>query len=240
MNRLHSATVTVRSLLPAITLAFIFMFSTNSYAQVVNQATKKKISIGIGLIEDIWVKFPSDVKTRTINQGVQLFGMYNVPFGKSPLGFSIGLGLDAHNCYGNFIVNSRTDSTWLAPIPDSISYKRSKLTLGYINIPIEFYLKTKNKVSVALGFKVGMMITSSLKYVGDGDIVTTNFTGTTPDKMRLKMRGIDNLEQFTYGPTLRVGYAWFNVTASYLLSSVFTGNGPDMTPLSVGFVIVPF
>jgi len=82
-----------------------------------------------------------------------------------------------------------------------------------------------------------------MKYVGDGNIKTwdVNFDlNNTHDKIRFKMMGIKNLEQWTYGPTLRIGYRWFNVTASYMLSPVFTSKGPQMYPISVGFVLMPF
>jgi len=225
---------------PTIILCAFFLMETHVNAQVVNDVAKKKISIGVGLIDDIWMKVPSGVKTRTIDQGVQLFGMYNIPFGKSNFGFSIGLGLTVHNAYGNFIVNSRADSTRLVRIPDTTNYKRSKLMLTYLELPVEFHLKTNSKVSVGLGFKVGMLVASGMKYVGNGNISTWDIKSDSPDKLKLKMGKIKNLEQFTYGPTLRVGYKWFNVTASYMLSPIFTSGGPKMYPLSVGFVLMPF
>jgi hypothetical protein len=240
MKAFYSKIILFRLSVSVIVLLSFFMIQAPASAQVVNAATKNKFSFGVGLFDDIWLKVPSGVKTRTINQGVQLFGMYNVPFGKSIFGFSIGLGLTAHNAYGNFIVNSKSDSTWLPKIPDSVSYRRSKFTLVYLELPIEFHFKTKSKVSVGIGFKVGRIIGSSMKYVGDGNIATTNFTMHSTERVRFKMWGIKNLEQFTYGPTLRVGYRWFNVTASYMLSHVFTSNGPEMYPISVGFVLLPF
>ncbi|MEI6900924.1 MAG: outer membrane beta-barrel protein, partial [Bacteroidota bacterium] len=113
--------------------------------------------------------------------------------------------------------------------------------LAYIEIPIEFRLKTKSKVSVALGLKGGYLIGSSSKYVGTGEITASNYTVNTTDKVRVKFWGIKNLENFTYGPTLRVGYKWFNLTGYYMLSHLFTqGRGPDMYPISVGFLIMPF
>ena len=216
-----------------------FYFSGNS--QVVNSATKKKISIGVGLSTDIMMNMPSGIKARAINHGANVFATYNIPFGKSNFSFAIGLGLASHNIYGNFVVNSTSDSTTLLKIPDSIDYKRSKLTLVYLEVPLEFRLKTNSKISVGLGFKGGFMIGSSAKYVGNGIITTSNFTIPTTEKTRLKYWGIKNLEQLTYGPTLRVGYKWINATAYYMLSTLFTkGRGPEMYPISVGLLLMPF
>jgi hypothetical protein len=226
-------------LFPVVLAAFLFTIAGN--AQVVNEKTKKKISIGVGLYTDIMLNVPSNVKCWAINRGATVFGTYNIPFGKSDYSFAIGLALSSHNIYGNFVVNSTPDSTSLIKIPDSVSYKRSKMTLAYGEIPIEFRFKSKSKISVGVGFKVGILLGSFWKYKGDGPIVTANYTLNTTEKHRAKFYGIDNLEQFTYGPTLRVGYKWANLYGYYMLSHLFTKDrGPDMYPISVGFVLMPF
>jgi hypothetical protein len=210
-------------------------------SQVVNETAKKKFSIGFGMFTDIMQKVPSGIKTRTINQGVNVFALYNLQFGKSPFGFAIGLGIDVHNIYGNFLVNKAVDTTKLVKIPDTVSFKRSKMTLAYLEVPVQFYVKTESKVNVALGFKAGFLIGSHTKYVGTGKISTTTYAYNTTDKIRIKNVGIPNLSQFTYGPTLRVGYRWINADCYYMLSTLFNKNhGPDMYPISVGLVLMPF
>ena len=210
-------------------------------SQVVNETAKKKFSIGFGIFTDIVRNAPAGIKIRNINQGVNVFALYNVPFGKSPFGFSIGLGLDVHNIYGKFLVNKGVDTTKLVKIPDTVSYKRSKMTLVYLEVPVQFYLKTESKVNVALGFKGGILIGSHTKYVGTGKISTTTYAYNTTDKIRIKNVGIPNLSQFTYGPTLRVGYKWISADCYYMLSTLFNKNhGPDMVPISVGLVLMPF
>ena len=221
-------------------LAFIIVHPP-VHAQVVNETTKKKVSIGFGIFTDIWQKVPSGIKTRTINQGINVFGLYNVPLGKSPLSFSIGLGIDVHNVYGNFIQDKSGDTTKLVKIPDTVGFKRSKMTLVYLEVPVEFNLKTKSKVRIGLGFKAGLLVGSSTKYVGDGRIATSSYKFSTLSKIRFKTYSIPNLEQITYGPTLSVGYKWIHVNGYYMLSNVFARNhGPEMTPISVGIVLMPF
>jgi hypothetical protein len=222
-------------------LAFAVLISQNTVGQVVNSATKKKISIGVGLNTDIMMNMPTGIKPWAINRGAIVLGTYNMPFGKSDFSFAIGAALSSHNIYGNFVVNSTSDSTVLQQIPDSISYKHSKMTLVYVEVPLEFRWKHKSKVTVGVGFKGGFLIGSSAKYVGNGPIETNNFTIPTTEKTRIKYWGIKNLEQLTYGPTMRVGYKWFNVTGYYMLSTLFTkGRGPEMYPISVGFILMPF
>ncbi len=218
-------------------LVLIMFFPLNVRAQMVNEVAKKRISIGVGMFTDIWFNVPKGINTRTINQGFQTFAMYNVPFGKSNFGFAIGLGFRAQNMYGNFLVKSSIDSTYLEKIGDtaSVNYQRSKLTLPYLELPIEFRFKSKSKIAVGIGFKVAYLLPAHTKYVGE------NYNTLNGAKYRVKLREIKNLEQFSYGPTFRIGYRWFNVNAYYSLSKIFTkGNGPELYPLSIGFLLMPF
>jgi len=221
--------------LTAVILGVLLLVPTSGKTQVINSATKKRISIGVGLFTDIWMNTAAGMKTRTINQGVQLFGTYNIPFGKSNFSFAIGIGINIHNMYWNYRFKGSNDSLQFVKIEDTLSYKRSKLTLPYLEIPIEFRLKTKSKVSAAVGFKVGYMVYGHSKWVGEDYLFKTNNT------LKASFKDIKNIEKFAYGPTLRIGYKWFNVNAYYSLSSIFQKDtGIDMYPISVGFVLMPF
>jgi uncharacterized oligopeptide transporter (OPT) family protein len=225
----------MRWLTAAILVVVALISAPQTKAQVVNEATKKKISIGVGLFTDLWMNKPSDMKVRTINQGFQLNGMYSFPFGKSDLSFAIGLGIGVHNLYWNYLYQGRTDSLQFVKINDSLDYKRSKLTLPYLELPIEFRLKTKFKMAFGVGFKIGYMIYAHSKWKGD------DYLFKTQNSVVASFKDIKNLEKFTFGPTLRVGYKWFHVFGYYQLSGIFTkGKGPDIAPLSIGFLLMPF
>ncbi len=219
----------------AVILSIMILAPRPGVAQVVNAATKKRISIGVGLFTDIWMNSPSGMKTRTINQGVQLFGTYNMPFGKSNFSFAIGIGINVHNLYWNYMFQGRNDSLQFVKIPDTLSYQRSKLTLPYVELPLEFRFKAKSKFAMGIGFKVGYMIYGHAKWVGEDYLFKTTNT------LRASFKDIKNIERFAYGPTLRFGYKWFHVNGYYALSSIFQKDkGPDMYPISVGFVLMPF
>jgi len=225
---------TLLSITVAILCALILL-PHGGRAQVVNTSTKKKISIGVGMFTDIWMNTPSGLKTRTINQGVQIFGTYNMPFGKSNFSFAIGIGINIHNLYWNQMYQGRNDSLQFVKIPDTLGYKRSKLTMPYLEIPIEFRFKTKSKFAMGIGFKVGYMVYGHSKWVGDDYLFKTTNT------LKASFKDIKNIEKFAYGPTLRIGYKWFHVTGYYSMSSIFVKDkGPDMYPISVGFVLMPF
>jgi hypothetical protein len=220
--------------LSAVMLCFLILGAGTGMAQVVNAATKKKISIGVGLYNDIWMNTPDGMKTRVINQGVQVFGTYNMPFGKSNFSFAIGVGLSVHNLFWNYRFQGDSLNFQFVEIKD-MDYKRSKLTMPFVEIPLEFRMKTKSKVGVGIGFKVGYMIYAHSKWVGD------DYLYNTANTLKASFKGIENLEKFAYGPTLRIGYKWFNVNGYYSLSKIFQkGTGVDIYPISVGFVLMPF
>jgi hypothetical protein len=188
---------------------------TSSYSQVVNESTKRKFSTGIDIFTDIWQNTPDGLALYAINRGINVFVMYNYRFGSSNLSFAFGLGLCSHNMYGNSLPEEIDGETTFIKITDSISYKKSKLVITYLDIPIEFRLKTKSKFRAALS--------------GNND------------KVKQKSTNVKYLELFRYGPTVRIGYRWFNITAYYSLSYLFkAGKGPDMYPISVGISLMPF
>jgi hypothetical protein len=218
-----------------LALLFIILAQTTR-AQIVNEQTRKKFSIGVGMFTDIWNNRPEGFDTRDINQGFQSVAMYNFAFGKSDFGFSAGLGFRAENLFvKDARFQSTKDSTFLVHTADSIKVKRSKLVLPYIELPIEFYFHSKLKIAVAVGFKIAYMFPAHTKYVGE------NYNYYDPTTYRFKQREIQNMEQFSYGPTLRIGYRWFHAFGYYSISKIFTKNkGPDMYPITVGFLIMPY
>ncbi len=220
----------------ALAVLFLLLAPAPGHAQVVNASTKKRISIGVGLFTDIWMNTPAGMKTRTINQGVNVFGTYNMPMGKSNFSFAIGVGISIHNLYWNYYFKDRGgDTVQFSKVPSDVSYKRSKITMPYLEIPIEFRYKSKSKVAMGIGFKVGYMVYGHSKWVG------SDYIWKTTNTLKASFKDIKDIEKFAYGPTLRVGYKWIHLNAYYSLANIFTkGTGIDMYPISVGFLLLPF
>ncbi len=218
-----------------VILCFAFFIISGLYSQsIVNKNTMKKFSIGMDFFTDFWPNLPAGIETRTINQGVNVFGMYNYQFGASNFSFAIGAGMGTHNLYNNCLISERNDTTFFTPINDTIGYKRSKLVLTYVDLPFEFRLKTKSKFRLAAGFKVGFLLNKHTKYKGDD-------FHSDESKIILKSTNVQNLESLRYGPTFRIGYKWFNLVAYYQLSEIFKpGQGPKLYPISVGITLMPF
>lgn len=214
--------------------ALLVLFVILLQAQVITDKTSKNISLGFDVFTDILTKTPADYDQRIINQGFNVFLTYNFKVGDGPHVFAIGTGLRTHNFYsGSRIDNIKADTIQFVPIADDLDYKRSKLSLVYLDFPAEFRFRIKNDWKIGVGFKMGVSIDSKEKYVGElvGDGGTNN----------IKLKKVNALEQYTFGPTLRVGYKWINLFAFYQPTRTFQRDlGPELYPLSVGITIAPF
>lgn len=225
-----------------LTILSIFILGV-AFSQV-NETTIRKFNLGVGISTDIWQGLPPGMDTRTINQGAQVFGMYNHRVNESSIYFAGGIGVSTHNLYSNsYIVDIKADSIDFRAIPDNISYRRSKICLAYIDVPLEFRIKTDKQFRIAFGFKFGFKINAHTKYVGNRFSIDENGDAQPLDAVDVieKQKDIKQIETWRYGPTFRIGYKWFNVTVYYQLSKVFkVDKGPELYPVSVGIAIIPF
>lgn len=211
------------------------MLAISSFSQDKRTETLRKFSIGLDLFTDIWINKPDKVDGRGFNQGLNFCMMYNRPFGESKLSFAIGAGMGFHNFYSDSrIINISADSIFFTPIADSVDYKKSKLGLSYIEVPFELRIKTEKKLRVSIGGKVGYLVDAKTKYKGE------NFLGGS--QIIFKDKQVEQIQKFVFGPTLRIGYDWFNIFGYYQVTQVFyKDQGPaKFHPISVGITLIPF
>ncbi|PKP51893.1 MAG: hypothetical protein CVT92_11410 [Bacteroidetes bacterium HGW-Bacteroidetes-1] len=215
-------------------LIALLIFAVAAHSQVITSKTSKNVSVGFDVFTDILTKTPADMKSRTINQGFNMFLTYNFKVGDGPHIFAIGAGIRTHNFYSDTrIANIKADTIVFAPIDDKLDYKRSKLNLVYIDLPAEFRFRINETWKVGLGFKMGMAMDSKVKYAGQNV--------ESGPSLIVKEKKVNSLEKYTFGPTLRVGYKWINLFAFYQPTRTFQRDlGPEMYPLSVGLTITPF
>jgi hypothetical protein len=194
----------------------------------------------INLYTDIWQNVPDSIKNRTINQGMSVAGMYNIKMGKGNLSFAFGLGVSSHNFYSNGLLGLDTNlSCVLYPIPSEVNgkaihYQVNKLSVTYLQIPIEFRFKTASKFRFALGFNFGFRFDVHTKYRGD------NYNNADGG-IFVKTKKIANLEKMNYTISARIGYKWAILNASYSLNSMFKKDtGPQLYPISIGLTAIPF
>ena len=219
----------------------LLIFSYDSFSQVISESAKRKFTVGADIFTDIWLYsidplyMDSDFELRTIQQGATAFIQYNMQMGdKELVSFSFGLGIRNHNMYSNSVLHDiKADTIKFTSIPNSAEYRKSKVNLVYLDLPIELKLRWKNGFKLVPGFKVGYLIDSKQKYKGD------RFDEAIMVKEKTKT--IRQLEDWSYGFTLRVGYKFVSLYGYYQISNIFQrGKGPEMNPISVGITITPF
>ena len=216
-------------------ILLLSLITINVFSQVVNEETKRKFTFGLDVFTDIWQDKPSTIDPKTLNPGVNIFGSYNYMVGNSNVSFSPGLGLGVHNLYSESMLYVNNDSAFFRPISSDTSFKKSKLTATYLDIPIEIRYKSKGEFRLAIGFKFGFLMKAQTKYKGD------DFINGTTDLVIIKEGKMNFIEKNRYGFTGRIGYKWLNLWGYYQLSTLFTeGNGPAMYPISIGITIIPF
>lgn len=184
---------------------------------------------------DQWLHDEAGLKLKWHSRGFNTYFMYDVQLGKKKKLFSVapGLGVSTSSIFHNaLLAEDSINGTDLIIRTDD--YKKNKLGLTYIDIPVELRFRStpnaKNKSwKFALGFKAGVLI--------DGKTKSKEEDANGNMKIYKEKRYSD-LNRFRYGATVRFGYGPFNFFGFYSLSKLFqNGKGPDITPFSVGISI---
>ncbi|MFH1119295.1 MAG: outer membrane beta-barrel protein [Bacteroidota bacterium] len=224
-----------------IFLAAMVVTSVVSAQKQVGEPFLKKLTTGIELFSDIVMDAPDGIDFRTINQGVNVFGLYTYPIKESNFAFAIGAGLGMHNFFSNgLLLNDSTNTSFFASLDttkalngDKTDYKKNKISLTYLDFPVELRFKSEKGFRFAVGAKVGVKLNAHTKYKGD------NFTDGS--KIKIKESDLSNFETWRFGPTLQIGYKWVSITGFYSITRIFKKNaGPQIYPVSIGISLRPF
>jgi hypothetical protein len=184
---------------------------------------------------------PSGMENRAISPGADAYLGLNLPLRSTGLYFAVGTGFSSLNYHYNLTsLNSFFDAngnTKAFVIPDSVNYLANKLSVTYVDIPVELLyssqaVKRSKAFKAAIGFKGGFLVNSHIKYKNEvnGEVVKS------------KVNHIKNIEKFRYGVTARLAYGPVGITAFYSLTGLFQKNKlllnnlpvKDMSPLTVG------
>ncbi len=224
----------------AIIFSLLIFIGLGAFAQPVAESTMKKISIGYDLYTSIYLDMPTGINTRTINQGANVFLMYNHMASNNGFSFAGGFGISSENLYlkNAFVPNVKADSISFVNTTLGVNVTLSKLNVTYIDLPLEVRYVTDKKMRFTLGMKFGFLIDSKTKYKGDGIDMEGVQTGYGT---HVKYKSVNQLESVRYGVQARIGWKWIHVYGYYSLNKMFTANkGPQMYPISVGITFMPF
>ena len=219
------------------------VFSATAFAQLIANKTDNRVTFGIDLFNDFQLGVSDNWDSRMVNQGVSCSLTYNFPLGESSKHtVSIGLGVSSHNYFSyTRIMNPYTNGDLiLKDYRDVEGFKRFKVNPVYGEVPLVLNFRIKDQIKVGIGFKVGVMIGTKIRYVGPDESGTlTDESGATINE---KYQYISNVERMAYSATFRIGWKWVSVYTAYQFNQVFSvgHNGPTFHPLSVGVTFTPF
>ena len=224
-------------------LVFVLgLFALSTFAQTVSESTIKKVSLGYDLYNSFWIDMPLGVDTRLVNQGINVFAMYNHELNEKGLSVAAGLGISSENLFvtDHYVADVHADVVEFTAIPVGLAASRSKMNFTYLDIPLELRLKTDKDLRFGLGFKFGVLIDSKTFYIGS-DLVPDADGNYSVFESYIKDKKINQLEDYRFGVQLRAGYKWVQVFGYYSLNKVFIADkGPQMYPIHVGVTFMPF
>lgn len=215
--------------------AFALIF-TGAFSQ---DATKMRPAdrFIFGLFTDVWSNLPSDMETNTINRGISIDYIQEFPISTSNFSVAAGLGFASHNLYSDYWYMRDFDNNVhsFTSINDELDYSNNKLSLNYINIPVEFRYRTRNTsrtFRIHAGIKGGLLINAHTKYVGED--------APNGRETKYKEGKLDNIETFLLGFQGRIGYGRVNLNTFISLTDIFSDNNAsnaEVMSLGVSFII---
>ena len=181
-------------------------------------------------------KLGQDFKTKWWSRGISIYFSWDFRIKKSRVSFAPGIGYSCSNIYSRSgLVEDSLGThfeklTTINPaIPES-DIKLNKLTLQYVDIPLELRIRTNpdksnNCWKFVVGFKVGIRVDAhTTERTKVGSVTKVNIERRFPDFSLLRM-----------GPTIRIGYSVVNVFAYYGILDVFKKDkGPKANEFTVG------
>ncbi|MCS6935238.1 MAG: PorT family protein [Chitinophagales bacterium] len=170
------------------------------------------------------------LQTRWYSRGINIYFYYDIRIKKSRFSIAPGLGYSAANIYSRHTLEEDSAGAFFKKIDKPENYKVNKVTLQYFDLPVEFRIKTNpdkfdQMWKFAIGIKAGIRVDAHTKEKTKINNITKVYVE----------RRFPDFNLFRFGPTLRIGYSSFNITAYYGVLDVFKRNrGPKANEFSVG------
>lgn len=183
-----------------------------------------------------WQEYPAEIQMKPgRNIGFDIAATKRFKLGTDLLGLHAGLGLSMVNIHSNINPWLFVDSTGgVDPAGiDRRVYKRNKIALTYLEVPLELAFATKRDSSSGAGFKIALGWRTGFCIDAHTKLVTEDY--------KEKRKDFDNINRLRYGPTARIGYGNFSLYGRYDMSSTFSADkAPDYNLLTVGLIFSGF
>ncbi len=159
-------------------------------------------------------KRPDDLKQNKLSPGIAFGFLRDMPLNKkrtTAIAAGLGYSLSIYN-QNMGIIDVNNVTTYSILDPDNITFSKNKLSLHYVDLPIEFRWRNSTPDShkfwrVHLGLKLSYLFYDQYKLESSqGNVGQTN---------------LEDLNDFHYGVYLATGWNTWNIYAYYGLNPLF-------------------
>ena len=203
------------------------------------------------LFTDLWQDLPAGMDLKSIQRGISISAVQDMPLGRTNFSLAAGLEFSSHNLYSDhrYLYHPVENEFDFYPIDTAHEYDKNKLSLNYLEIPVQFRYRSRElprTFRLYAGMKAGRLINAHTKFVGKEFFYTT-FDGdeaeapVTSRKVKIKEHRLENISNYRIGITGTIGYGSVNLHVYYPLTDIFTENSAEgARPLSLGISFILF
>lgn len=184
----------------------------------------------IELHNDMFLETPPGMDVRPWSPGINAYVMYDYAFTEeSVLSFAWGYGFSSFNihCNGQFQRdNTPEEYVRFIPFPENYSWDKNKFSANYLEIPVEFRLRTKHQspFKISLGGKVGYLVNIHTK--------------TIDEDGKRKFYQLPEINKLRYGATAKIGVGRWSLFGFYSVSPFLNeGEGVPLNAFTAGISI---
>jgi len=188
---------------------------------------------------------PENFDPRAINQSFRHSASYLIHFGTSNYSLGIGAGISFHNYHidafpkevvpASMQSGEHGDFIKIASISNpEIHYTKNKMTLTYVDIPLELRYGSEKGFKVSAGAKIDFLVNSCFKFKG------TDYLFGSEEDIKIKKYNLGNISKVQIGPIVRIGWKKLHAYATYSFIPVFNADaGTKLNPICVGISLTP-
>jgi len=169
---------------------------------------------------------------KSVNINLHLFRQRIGLIGKN-LNFMYGLELTWNNYHFAEDITLIHDVDELTIVEENINFKKNAFSTTFLQVPVLLNIETNpNKLSRSFRLSAG---------VYGGVLLGARTKQKSSEKGKVKIKDDFNLNKFRYGAIGQIGFGCVNFYVDYALNDLFKeSQGPELTPISIGFSLVPF
>ncbi len=230
-----------------ITLIIAMAFSATTAKAFVPERMHPTDRFIITVFSDIWQDVPEEMDLKTIQRGISISALQDMPLGRSNFSLAAGLAFSSHNLYSDHrysFIPSLNQFRFVAIDPEH-EYDKNKLSMNYLEVPVQLRFKTRDLPSTLrfyAGVRAGYLFHAHTKFVGKR-YYPQHFDPppVTERTIKVKEHKLKNINKYRIGLTGTVGYGAVNLHIYYQLTETFKDNNAgSMFPLSVGVSFIVF